>query len=145
MLQVIKSRFFVGTTFIIYFLTLIYWMFFGFSRTPHETFMYNLVPFSTIKNYFTYYDYFPLKIWIINIAGNIGVFVPFGILLPLLLSKLTNVFRFTFTFLVGIVTLETFQLISRLGSLDVDDIILNTIGALIGFFIFTFIIKGRVN
>ncbi|MCH1627267.1 VanZ family protein [Ferdinandcohnia quinoae] len=139
MLQVKKLL--VGLAFTIYFFVLIYWMFFGFSRTPHENFMYNLVPFSTIQNYFTYYDHFPLKIWIVNIAGNIGVFVPFGILLPLLFSKLTNVIRFTFTFLVGIITLETFQLISKLGSLDVDDVILNTVGALVGFFIFKLFIK----
>jgi glycopeptide antibiotics resistance protein len=130
--QAKKAKKFVAFFFITYSLLLLYWMFFAFSRSRGEEFRYNITPFSTIKNYFTYYDHFPFEIWLMNIAGNIGVFVPFGILIPLLYPKLRNVFFFTFTFLLGITCLETLQLISKLGSFDVDDIILNTCGAVIG-------------
>ncbi|THE10217.1 VanZ family protein [Bacillus timonensis] len=108
-------------------------MFFAYFRTKGGEFRYNLMPFSTIKNYFTYYDHFPFHIWIINIAGNIGVFVPFGIVLPILFPKLSNFFLFLFAFIIGIFSLEILQLFSKLGSFDVDDIILNTVGAVIGF------------
>ncbi|WP_010284679.1 VanZ family protein [Bacillus timonensis] len=127
------KRFLAGVVFITYSLFLLYWMFFAFSRTKGEEFRYNLTPFSTIKNYFTYYDHFPFYIWIINIAGNIGVFIPFGIVLPVLFPRLSNFFFFLCAFVIGISSLEVLQLFSMLGSFDVDDIILNTIGAVIGF------------
>jgi len=127
------KRFLAGIVFITYSLFLIYWMFFAFSRTEGGEFRYNFTPFSTIKNYFTYYDHFPFHIWIINIAGNIGVFIPFGIVLPILFPTLSNFFLFIFAFVIGITSLEVLQLFSMLGSFDVDDIILNTVGAVIGF------------
>ncbi|WP_268762198.1 VanZ family protein [Bacillus sinesaloumensis] len=127
---------------ITYTLFLFYWMFFAFSRTKGSEFRYNLTPFSTIRNYFTYYDHFPFHIWVINMAGNIGVFIPFGIILPVLFPRLTNFFRFIVVFIIGITSLEVLQLFSMLGSFDVDDIILNTIGAVIGF-ILLFVIRGR--
>ncbi|MEH7381163.1 VanZ family protein [Bacillus sp. JJ1533] len=129
------KRFLAGTVFITYSLFLIYWMFFAYFRTKGVEFRYNLTPFSTITNYFTYYDHFPLHIWIINIAGNIGVFIPFGIVLPILFPKLSNFFLFLFAFVIGIFSLEVLQLFSKLGSFDVDDIILNTAGAMIGYMV----------
>jgi len=124
-----------GSALVIYFLLLIYWMFFGFSRTPGDNYMYNLIPFATIKNYVTYFDHFNFTTWIINILGNIGVFVPFGLLLPIYYRQMQNFFTFTFLFLIGITILETIQVTTRRGSFDVDDVILNSIGALIGFFL----------
>ncbi|NDI33936.1 VanZ family protein [Chengkuizengella sediminis] len=120
---------------IYYLFILIYWMFVGFGRTQiNNGFSYNLTPFSTIKQYFYYYDHFDPKIWIINIVGNIGVFIPFGIFGPYVLRL--NVIKFIFTFILGITCLEFLQLVLKRGSFDVDDIILNTIGALIGFIIY---------
>ncbi|MEH7223989.1 VanZ family protein [Bacillus sp. JJ1566] len=139
--QAVK-RFVAGTVFITYSLFLIYWMFFAYFRTKGGEFRYNLTPFSTIKNYFTYYDHFPFYIWIINIAGNIGVFIPFGIVLPILFPKLSHFFLFLFAFVIGIFSLEVLQLFSKLGSFDVDDIILNTVGAVIGFILLQ-VIRGR--
>lgn len=136
-----SKRFFAGIVFVVYLLFLLYWMFFAFSRTKSEEFRYNITPFSTIKNYFTYYDHFPIFIWLINIAGNVGVFIPFGIVLPVLFPKLSNFFLFIIGFVLGIFSLEVLQLFSKLGSFDVDDIILNTIGAIIGFILY----KARKN
>ena len=117
----------------VYLAVLFYMMFFGFSRSPSEFYMYNLKPFSTIKNYFVYFNHYNLSTWFINIVGNIGVFVPIGILLPLFDKGLENFLRFIFVFIVGITTLEAIQLSFKVGSFDVDDIILNTLGALIGY------------
>ncbi|MCC3358083.1 VanZ family protein [Bacillus sp. REN16] len=138
------KRFLAGLVFITYTLFLLYWMFFAYFRTKGGEFRYNLTPFSTIKNYFTYYDHFPFYIWIINIAGNIGVFIPFGIVLPILFPKLSNFFLFFIAFIFGIFSLEFLQLISKLGSFDVDDIILNTVGAVIGYILLQIIrLKNR--
>ncbi|MBB6454943.1 glycopeptide antibiotics resistance protein [Salirhabdus euzebyi] len=126
----------VWIVFFMYTSLLIYWMFFGFSRIPSEEYKYNFTPFSTIKNYFTYFSHFPFLTWIINIGGNIVVFIPFGIFLPCLFIKLRNVLSFLVVFLLGITILETSQLYFRVGSFDVDDIILNSVGALIGFVVY---------
>ncbi|NBI29696.1 VanZ family protein [Chengkuizengella marina] len=120
---------------IFYLFVLIYWMFVGFGRTEiNSSFSYNLTPFSTIKQYFYYYNYFEPEIWIINIIGNIAVFIPFGVFVPFVLRY--NIFKFIFHFILGITCLEVFQLVLKRGSFDIDDIILNTIGAIIGFIIY---------
>lgn len=133
------KRFLAGLVFITYSLFLLYWMFFAYFRTKGGELRYNLTPFSTIKNYFTYYDHFPFHIWIINIAGNIGVFIPFGVVLPILFPKLSNFFLFLIAFIIGIFSIEVLQLFSKLGSFDVDDIILNTVGAVVGYML----LQGR--
>jgi glycopeptide antibiotics resistance protein len=118
---------------IAYALLLIYWMFFGFGRTKLLEYSTNLVPFSTIY-YFLSVENIPLKARLINLLGNIGVFIPFGILLPFWFER-----KFTkaaIVFLAGLFTLESLQLISQRGSFDTDDFILNTIGFCLGYYFF---------
>lgn len=94
------------------------------------TFRANLVPFHQI---FMYFEQATLHSWV-NFAGNILIFMPFGMLLPLLFRGMSNpwskVFILSFTFSLG---LETSQLILAIGMFDVDDLILNTFGGLLGY------------
>ena len=93
----------------------------------------NFVPFKTIKMYIKYAD--KLNSFE-NLAGNILAFVPFGFLLPLVRknkSKLADIFANALILVVGI---EVFQLFSAFGAFDVDDIILNCLGAVIGYFVY---------
>jgi glycopeptide antibiotics resistance protein len=72
-----------------------------------------------------------------NLLGNLLGFIPFGLLLPLVIPFFRNLFK---TLLAGFLLslgYETIQLVFDLGIFDVDDLILNTAGALIGFIIFT--------
>ncbi|MGG3507592.1 VanZ family protein [Paenibacillus lautus] len=120
-----------------YTMLLTYWMIWGFGRTTQSVFSYNLVPFSTMASYFPIRSLASL----INIVGNIAVFVPFGVLIPV-------VFRIRYVkmlgfFLVGLFVLEMAQLISRRGSLDVDDFILNSVGVTIGYGLLGVIMKSR--
>ena len=90
----------------------------------------NFVPFKTIKMYIEYSHKLNS---VENLAGNIFVFVPLGFLLPLMSDELKNfsaVFINSFTFVLGI---EVFQLFSAFGAFDVDDIMLNCLGASIGY------------
>ena len=69
----------------------------------------------------------------LNIVGNIAAFVPFGASLPVINKKHKG---FLSVFLIGVLftaSIETAQLIMRVGSFDVDDMILNTTGVVIGF------------
>lgn len=125
--------------FIIYFTFLIYMMFFGFNRSINEYTSYNFIPFKTVYLYINNFDKFNFTTWIINLLGNIIVFIPFGILLPLLNKHLGKISRFLMTFVSGILILEILQISLEVGSFDIDDIILNSIGGLIGLAIYRII------
>lgn len=120
-----------------YTLLLSFWMFFGFGRYTYPEFRYNLIPFSTIR-IFLNFDQFNTNMWIINLIGNIGVFIPFGILLPLII-KGRIVLSYIF-FIIGVFVLELIQMLSRRGSFDIDDLLLNSVGFVIGYGIYKIII-----
>ncbi|HET7629589.1 MAG TPA: VanZ family protein [Bacillales bacterium] len=91
---------------------------------------HNFVPFKTIFGYIMTES--NGRILLDNLAGNIALFIPLGVLVGLLTSKTKNL---TFVTAVGLgvsLFLELMQLLLRIGSFDVDDLILNTIGALLG-------------
>ena len=71
-----------------------------------------------------------------NLGLNIIGFMPFGFLIPLLFSSKRNMLKiivFTFFFSLGY---ELIQLFCKVGSFDVDDLFLNTIGGLLGYLTF---------
>ncbi|NGZ75663.1 VanZ family protein [Saccharibacillus alkalitolerans] len=116
---------------------LLYWMFWGFGRSAHigldEPFRYNAEPFETIRLFTRSAGWDNLRAPLINLAGNVAVFVPFGILFPILFRKCRNYFGFILRFLLLILLLELAQGFSGAGVADVDDLILNGIGATIGY------------
>lgn len=93
----------------------------------------NFIPFKTIKMYIKYaYKLNSVE----NLAGNILLFVPFGILFPLIRvrkSTFLDVFTNALLLVLGI---EIFQLFSAFGAFDVDDIILNCLGAVLGYILY---------
>ncbi|MBY6053148.1 VanZ family protein [Cytobacillus firmus] len=95
----------------------------------------NLVPFKTINGYILAISNgsMNLIIPIKNLAGNVAAFLPMGIFLPYFIKRLNRLKSFTITMTVMILSVEIIQLFTRRGSLDIDDFILNMIGALIGF------------
>lgn len=79
---------------------------------------------------------------LINYLGNIGLFVPFGILLPAIFKKL----NYLWVLLIGlftIITVESLQYFLSCGYTDIDDVILNTLGVIIGAGIFFLLFGGR--
>ncbi len=67
---------------------------------------------------------------------NILLFIPFGLLVPMftrLLRRWWNLVLMAFT---GSMVIETTQLITARGYFELDDIVLNTFGALIGYIVF---------
>ena len=120
---------------------MVYWMLWGFGRITYTDYQSNFIPFRAICSFFEIYtayvknmpDIAKNELWYfaVNIFGNIGMFIPFGILL-------TNLFNGSFkkaflAFEFGILMLETIQFFSRKGVFDIDDLLLNTIGFLIGY------------
>ena len=100
----------------------------------------NLIPFYTTKNYLYVLqnstDRYMRTHCFMNLAGNIILFIPIGWLLPRLWVELRNFFRF-FAVCIGVMFLvETVQLFSLLGRFDIDDLMLNLFGMVLGFILF---------
>lgn len=101
-----------------------------------EGYRYNLKPFREIYRFYTYRDIVGVKAFILNLFGNIFVFSPFGFMLPVISVKCRGFLKiFQFTFFLSMV-IELTQLVCKVGSFDVDDLILNTVGGLIGYAVF---------
>lgn len=127
---------------ILYTLLLLYWLFFGFGRTSNVEKTVQLIPLTTIYKIFTQVDDF--KHFSINIIGNIVVFIPFGVL-GIVFEKLKKA-KFLFPiFILGISTLEFLQFITKRGYAEIDDVILNTMGVAIGFWVYRFFLKKHQN
>lgn len=96
----------------------------------------NLTPFSTIELYMRNLSNGNITdIAMKNLVGNVLLFVPIGIYLPYYCKKLTNIWRFSVATILIIFTVEMVQLLSMRGRFDIDDVILNTCGALVGYII----------
>ncbi|MEO6541463.1 MAG: VanZ family protein [Ferruginibacter sp.] len=99
----------------------------------------NLKPFATIKLYLNSHG--NPEYAINNLVGNTIGFIPLGILLPLLFTKLRSATATIFCVLLFSLAFETFQLFSMLGIFDVDDLLLNTLGGAIGYLLFMLIAR----
>ncbi|ALQ70519.1 VanZ family protein [Bacillus thuringiensis] len=93
----------------------------------------NLVPFRSTIRYLTDFDSYNLDIVLMNTLGNVIIFIPFGFLLPLLFKQINNVKMASKIFIKFILLIESLQLLTFTGVFDIDDIILNMLGALIGY------------
>ena len=94
----------------------------------------NLVPFKTISTYIKalFDQTMNIDIPIKNLVGNLIMFLPMGIYLPTFIKKLKRVGLFSLSMFSLLVIIEVLQLLTRRGSLDIDDFILNMFGALLG-------------
>jgi glycopeptide antibiotics resistance protein len=92
----------------------------------------NIFPFKTIGGYIQFFidDSMNKSIIIENLLGNIILFAPMGMLLPCIFQKQRKFKIFLITMLVILISVEIGQVLTRSGSGDVDDVILNLIGAI---------------
>ncbi|MFD0590558.1 VanZ family protein [Paenibacillus sp. GCM10027627] len=97
-----------------------------------DGYAYNLVPFDTIQRYIVHRDHFNFDIWFKNLFGNLVLFIPIGIFMPLLHTRYSNGFWLIIACVCLIGIVELMQMLLKVGSFDIDDIILNTAGAWIG-------------
>lgn len=116
-----------------YVVFLLYLLFFGFGRSPYNINIVRLIPLFSTINFIK--QTILWKTIIINILGNVLIFVPFGFL-GIIFPKLNNFWDLILDFLFAIILTEGLQYFTRLGVFDIDDIILNTAGAAIGFWIY---------
>ncbi|PEC47980.1 hypothetical protein COJ46_01160 [Bacillus sp. AFS077874] len=137
-------------------LKLLYWLIFGIYFTciinftlfpfPYQKYLiqvmiedqlghnHNFIPFKSIVDTINYGS---ISIVLKQIAGNVLLFIPLGFAFPILFFKITNKKTILIGFTLSL-AIELIQAISGLflgynyRSCDIDDIILNTIGTIIG-------------
>lgn len=135
--------------FIWYLIALVYFMFFAesFGRTGNvqAEYAYNLELFKEIRRFIVYREQLGWKAVILNLGGNVAGFMPFGFMLPIVSRRSRRWYN---TFLLGFFLsfcIEITQLVFKVGSFDVDDLLLNTIGGILGFASYKVVQKVRIR
>lgn len=125
--------------FILYIVVLFYFLFFSerYGRTMmNSDFRYNLVFFKEIKRFIEYREKLGLESFVVNIIGNIVAFSPFGFVLPIISVKNRKFLNVAFLSFELSFVIEFIQLVFKVGIFDVDDLIMNTIGGILGYLVF---------
>ena len=131
-----KSNKAVGLLFYVYIILLCYFLFFSehYGRDfILKEYRYNLEFLKEIKRFIRYRELIGLESFVVNILGNVLAFAPFGFLLPHLNVKYRNFFYIAFLSMIFSLTVELTQMLLKVGIFDVDDILLNTIGGILGY------------
>jgi glycopeptide antibiotics resistance protein len=117
----------------------------------------NIIPFVTIINNFsqvgTAYDgdvFFMISLIVRNVGGNILLLMPLGFLVPLIWNKAKGFKEVTLIGSAVSIAIELLQLIESLGGgwdrvTDIDDVICNVAGTIIGYLIYVLITKSGVK
>ncbi|MDD6039397.1 MAG: VanZ family protein [bacterium] len=103
-------------------------------RKRHGFRSVNLIPFRLIAD-FLFGDSKSQAFAVNNIVGNIVLFIPFGIYLTLF-NPNKRIRVNTGIVAIASITVEILQYLFQVGVMDMDDVILNTLGGLIGIVIF---------
>ncbi|MGG6309284.1 VanZ family protein [Paenibacillus macerans] len=114
----------------VYTVLIFYFLYIGFNRgafIQDPNLRYSVIPEGIPLHFPMGRDF---QIWFFEL-GNFVAFIPFGIVIPLLFR--CRFIRFILLFMLSITLLETLQMLSRLGAFDIDDIIINTLGAAVGY------------
>ncbi|KAB0577133.1 VanZ like protein [Fusobacterium naviforme] len=124
--------------FLLYLACLIYFLFFAeaLGRSGSELYHYNLEPLKEIRRFWLYRESLGNGAFLLNTLGNVLAFLPFGFFLPIVSGRCHDFLTLFFSGALFSGGIELIQLLTRLGSFDVDDILLNTVGAVLGYLIF---------
>ncbi len=125
--------------FIGYLIVLSYFLFFSeyYGRTVTSSeYRYNLVLFAEIRRFIVYRDVLGYRAVAVNLAGNVFAFLPLGIILPVINQKNARFLRILLSAILFSGLIELLQLVYHVGIFDVDDIFLNTCGAVLGYFVY---------
>lgn len=99
----------------------------------------NLVPLTTISEYFQSMLSGNRIIGISNILGNLIMFCPLGYISALLFPEMRKLTRILILALGFSLVIEVFQYIFARGSTDIDDVILNILGGAAGYWVYVLI------
>ena len=104
-----------------------------FDATTAFPFRVNLLP---VVNLF---DYDSKRDLLLNVIGNMAMFIPSGIVLPIVYKRLDTSWK---VFIAGAgisLCIEIIQLPFSMRATDIDDLILNTVGVIVGYGIYAMV------
>ena len=125
----------------LYFLTFILYMFLLFelvTSTDFESYSNNFIPFKEIMRYS-----YTSKLFFKNVLGNVLLFIPFGYFS----NKIIKNRKIILAIITTIITSSSIEIIQmNIGrSFDIDDIILNLIGGIIGYLLYKLLFNIKEN
>lgn len=97
----------------------------------------NLIPLRSIAEFVQDLirpeSYGVFRFAVVQILGNVIMFLPLGFFLPLLFHGIRTYLRLLLLSVIIVTGIELVQLFTLLGSCDIDDLILNTVGVSLGY------------
>ena len=133
------ARFGCRILFYLYLIVMFYFVLFSerYGReTGYDTSHVNLELFKEIKRFWMYRSLLTPEAFITNLVVNAFAFSPFGFLLPVMTEKKRGLIKVVLGSFLFSLIIESCQYIFKVGVFDVDDLLLNTIGGLIGYIIY---------
>lgn len=134
--------------FIAYLALLVHFMFFAesFGRDVQQReYAYNLELFKEIKRFYNYRQQLGIKAFVLNIVGNVVGFMPCGFFLPIVSRRGRKWYNAVLLCFGLSLCIEVTQLVFKVGSFDVDDLFLNTLGGAMGYIIYRIVQKLRIR
>ncbi|MDF2505374.1 VanZ family protein [Clostridium sp.] len=138
LLHLKKEKILVGLYILFFmYLCLMTWeIFIGPYRSYSGVRRYNLYPFKTIIEFLLNASKYNFQVIFINLIANIITFIPLGFFMSLLFRRSYNLINMLLLYVFIITCIEIGQFILNVGVLDIDDVILNTIGCVLGFMVY---------
>lgn len=135
MINLFRTKKICWILFLSYLILLVHFLLFSeeFGRYVRDGYSYNLVPFKEIKRFYKYRRLVGMKAFLINTAGNVACFMPFGFFFSVICEKGKKWYNTVLAAFLFSLTMEVVQLVLKVGSFDVDDMFLNTLGGALGF------------
>lgn len=109
-------------------------------KLPQRIGQSNFLPFRTILSYLRGEPTWSIAI--LNLVGNIALLVPIGFLVPFIYRKVTWQKSFALAVAIGL-AIEGMEVVFGVGIFDIDDVILNALGVMLGYWMF--VIRKKKN
>ena len=132
------SRILGKILFVLYIIFVFYFLLISeiYGRTGEmQEYHYNLVLFREIKRFWNYREQLGIFATATNLLGNVLIFLPFGFFMAMASKYRSFLSTLIYSFALSL-TIELSQLFMKVGCFDVDDLLLNTIGGILGFITF---------
>ena len=139
------SRILGKILFVLYIIFVFYFLLISeiYGRTGEmQEYHYNLVLFREIKRFWNYREQLGMFATATNLLGNVLIFLPFGFFMAMASRYRSFLNTLIYSFALSL-TIELSQLCMKVGCFDVDDLLLNTIGGMLG--VITFLICNVIR